>query len=374
MSRSAELEPPVAGKRRLDPVDEQREPRARLQHVELGGRVDGPVQISSPPPQGVGQREQNAPDLLGLLLLERDDVVVDLDRAERLEEQAGAAAGAPVHDSRNRGAMLAADDEHVPAVAIRDDLLLQVLRGVPAAKVGFERPAQPRPLLAKTIAQVRQFRTGIVDDVERRADLAPDIADLGLERRRGLGDRREQGKAAPDLAHGTAGDFDRGQKCRDVDERLRFEDAAFNRQRQQQLVEILGRLQSDLVVAQEASRLGRCGKSRCDGARVGQRLQHRQTRRTGRRLCEAAYRLDDPIVFERPQGTGVHETLVMLVSVRLDGAIAEYSLHAARAQGRRIGSRLWALGSSKIFVCLVEDLARAKSLELESSASPKPDH
>ena len=88
----------------------------------------------------------------------------------------------------------------------------------------------------------------------------------------------------------------------------RFEDAAFDRERQQQLVEILGRLQSDRVVAQKASRLGCRGKSGGDRARVGQRLQHRQTRRTRRRLCEAVHRLDDPVVFERPQGTGVHAT------------------------------------------------------------------
>ena len=101
-----------------------------------------------------------------------------------------------------------------------------------------------------------------------------------------------------------------------------FEDAAFDGERHQQLVEILGRLQSDLVVAQKARRLGGRGEGRRHRARVGQRLQLRQTRRTRRRLCEAVHRLDDPIVFERPQGTGVHATLVMLVSVRLDRAIA----------------------------------------------------
>ena len=50
--------------------------------------------------EGVGQREQDAADFLGFLLLERDDVVVDLDGLERLEEQARAAGRAAVDDAR----------------------------------------------------------------------------------------------------------------------------------------------------------------------------------------------------------------------------------------------------------------------------------
>ena len=83
---------------------------------------------SGRPAERIGQREQNAANLLGLLLLERDDVVVDLDGAERLEKQAGAAGGCAVDDAGDRGAMFGAHDEHVAAVAIGDDLILQVLR------------------------------------------------------------------------------------------------------------------------------------------------------------------------------------------------------------------------------------------------------
>ena len=136
-------------------------------------------------PERIGEREQDAPDLFGFLLLERDDVVVDLDRAERLEEQAGAAAGAAVDDSRNRGAMLAADDEHVAAVAVGDDLLLQILRRVPAAQIGLERAPQPRALFTQPIPQAGQLRARIVDDLVRRADLAADVGDLVLEGRDG---------------------------------------------------------------------------------------------------------------------------------------------------------------------------------------------
>ena len=46
-------------------------------------------------PERVGQREQDAVHLFALLLLERDDVVVDLDGGQRLEEQARAARELP---------------------------------------------------------------------------------------------------------------------------------------------------------------------------------------------------------------------------------------------------------------------------------------
>ena len=80
----------------------QREPRARLDDVELGRDVDRPLELVGPRAEGVGQREQDAADLLGLLLLERDDLVVDLDGLERLDEQARAAGRAAVDDAGNR--------------------------------------------------------------------------------------------------------------------------------------------------------------------------------------------------------------------------------------------------------------------------------
>ena len=325
----AQLEPAVARERRLDTVDERREPRACLQDVELGCRRDGSVHVSSAAAERVGKRQQNAADLLRLLLFERDDVVVDLDRAERFEKQAGAAPRAAVDDSRYCRAMLAADDEDVPAVAVGHDLLLEILGRVATAQVRFERSTQPRPLFTQAIAQCRELRAGVIEDFERRADLAADVGDLMLERGGRLDDRAEQWKTPTNLANGSASRVDRRQKRGEVDERLRLEDAAFDRQRHQKGIEVLRRLQSDRPVAQETGRLVRRCEGRRDGAAVGQRLQLRQTRRARRRQCKAAYRLDDPIVFERPQGTGVHEISEILVSVRLDRAIAEYSASAA---------------------------------------------
>ena len=51
-----------------------------------------------------------------------------------------------------RAAVLGLDEEHVAAVPLGDDLILQILRGVLAAQVRLERAAQPRALLAEAIA------------------------------------------------------------------------------------------------------------------------------------------------------------------------------------------------------------------------------
>ena len=102
MPRRLQLERAVGRQRRLDAVDRLREARARLQHVELGRRLDRPLQVGRARAERVGQRQQNPPDFFGFLLLERDDVVVDLDGAERLEKQARAARRRAVHDAGNR--------------------------------------------------------------------------------------------------------------------------------------------------------------------------------------------------------------------------------------------------------------------------------
>ena len=54
-------------------------------------------------------------------------------------------------------AVLGLDDEHVAAVALGDDLILQVFRGLLAAQVRLERAAQPRALLAQALANELQL-------------------------------------------------------------------------------------------------------------------------------------------------------------------------------------------------------------------------
>ena len=142
----------------------------------------------------VGQRQQYAPDLLALLLLERDDVVVDLDGGDRFDEEAGAARGAAVDDAGNGAAMLGAHDEHVAAVAIGDDLLLEVFGGVAAAHEPLQRGPQLRALAPKPLADAGQRRARIVRDVARRIDLLPDVRNLSLERGNPFHQLTEDGK------------------------------------------------------------------------------------------------------------------------------------------------------------------------------------
>ena len=107
---------------------------------------------------------------------------------EGLEIQTRAGAGTAVHDARDRGPVLGADDEHIASIPIGDDLLLQVLRRVLAAKVRLQRSAQPRPLLAQTVPNASQLRARIVYDLAAGIDLLANVGDLTLERRRGVGD------------------------------------------------------------------------------------------------------------------------------------------------------------------------------------------
>ena len=154
--------------------------------VELGRDIDRALQVVRPGAEIVGQREQDAADLLRLLFLERDDVVVDLDGLERLDEEARAAGRAAVDDSGNRGSMFGAHHQHVAAVAIGDDLLLQVFRRLPAAEKRSSVVRSFALLAAQPLADARQRGARVVGDVAGRIDLSPDVRDFALERRDAL--------------------------------------------------------------------------------------------------------------------------------------------------------------------------------------------
>src|SRR5690554_6495178 len=101
MPGGAQLEAAVSGDNRLDAANLLREAGPRLDDVELRRDVERPPQIVRPAAERVGEREQDAPDFLGFLLLQRDDVVVDLDGLQRLDEQARAGGRPAVDDARN---------------------------------------------------------------------------------------------------------------------------------------------------------------------------------------------------------------------------------------------------------------------------------
>src|SRR6476659_5071302 len=105
MPRRAKLQAAIGGDRRLDPVHEDRKQRARLQDVEFRGGANRSIEILSAATECVGEPEKNTSDLFGLLLLERDDVVVDFNGAERLEKETRAAARTAMDDPGNRGSV-----------------------------------------------------------------------------------------------------------------------------------------------------------------------------------------------------------------------------------------------------------------------------
>ena len=101
MPRGQQLEVAVSRQHRFDAVDRLRKSCACLHDVELAGGLNRLRDVFGPAAKGVGQSQQDAQDLFVLLLLERNDVVVDLDRAERFEKEARAAGGRSVNDAGN---------------------------------------------------------------------------------------------------------------------------------------------------------------------------------------------------------------------------------------------------------------------------------
>jgi hypothetical protein len=92
---------------------------------------------------------------------------------------------------------------------VGDDLLLQVLRGVLAPQVGFQRAAQPCPLPAQALADPPQLRRGIVHHVPRRIDFPLDVGDFLIERRSPFGDAVQDGKRGAAPSDRRAGGVDR---------------------------------------------------------------------------------------------------------------------------------------------------------------------
>ena len=305
MPRAAELEPAVVGERRRDAV--ARAARARPSRAARRARRRRRACASSSSARArnaFGQRQQNAPDLLLLALGQRDDVVVERDRRHRLEVQARAARRAAVHDARNRVAMFGADDDDVAAVAVGDDLVLQVLRRVAAARQRVERRAQLRALAAQRLANVAQRRARAVADVAGGIDRAPDRGGLVRERRRARRDRRAarrgrrrrlRGAIAPTRRLSTESRSAPGRaSCSGSSGWSSTSSAA------SMVVEIVRRAKaSEPPCLTKATASVVSAEPRCDLVRVGRRLERERARPAERRQRFARQRLADPIELER---------------------------------------------------------------------------
>ena len=196
-------------------------------------------------------------------------------------------------------------DQHVAAVAIRDDLLLQILRRIFAAQIRFERPAQSRPLFAEPIAEAPQLRAGVVDDLAGRIDLATDVRDLALERGRGL--RRRPPRS------GNAARLRRMPVARRVDRCRETSPAPADASASSARPSTASASGSRQIARAPAARISPCAPRipRGFGGR-GQQRRHlprsvagcsRASRSApGGVSARSADSLDDPIEFEGPQG------------------------------------------------------------------------
>ena len=283
------------------------ENRARLDHVELGRDVDRALQIVGTPAESIRELEEDPAHFLRLLLLERDDVVVDLDRVERFEIDARAARGCAVHDPRNRGAMFGADDDHVAAVAIGDDLVLQVFRRVAPAHVRLERRPQLRPLAPQPVADARERRARVVGHLARRIDLPADFGDFALERRDPLDQLPQDREHRRRIPHRRARVLDRFEKVGEAEQASRLERAPLDVQRLDDCLEVRRRAEREAgMIAEEAGPFGCRALGGEDGGHVRHRTEVRQAFGAGRRHRQIDDRRHDLIKLERAQGTWVH--------------------------------------------------------------------
>ena len=209
-------------------------------------------------------------------------------------------AGAAVDDAGDRGAVLRADDEHVAAVAVGDDLLLQVLRRVLAAQVGLERSAQPRALLAQAVADAPQLGARVVDDLAATGSILRRTSAISRSNdAAGFDDRAEPRERRRGAADAGGGRVDGCQERREPEEVQRLERAPFDGERFEDRVELRGRAQRDLAGArEEPRRFGRRRERGRDRARVGQRCRRARPVRARRRLRQPADGRDDAIEFE----------------------------------------------------------------------------
>ena len=308
MSGFRELDPRIAGELRLHAVDETGEARPCLYDVErLGGGQRVP-QLEGAPAEGGRQARQNPMDLLAFLLLQGHDVVVDLDGAERLEEQTGSAAGAAVHDAGDGGAMLRPNHQDEPSGSFGHHPFLQVLGRVPPAQVRLERAAQPVALSTQPIPQRAQPGAGVVDHLALGIDGRANGVDLLLERVCGVENGRERRIGSPrGLSERGADAVHRSQEAGQTEELQRLQGPSLHGQRGDRLSQVGRGVETEPGVGFEVGHSLAGGRQRGgDLAGIGFRGAAGDRGGAQRRERQAADRGHDAIEFERLQGSVVH--------------------------------------------------------------------
>ena len=212
-----------------------------------------------------------------------------------------------MHDAGNPAAMLGLHEEHVAAVPFRDDLVLQILRGVLAAQVRLERASQARALLAQPLPNELQLGARMVDDITRRVDLVARLRRLAFERLGAAARGFEQRKRSRRASDSSPRFVDRIEKRSEREQAERFERAPFNGQCGQNLRQIGGCAQRERPVGDDVPR--RLARSRLklgDLVGVGRRPQVPEALGPHGRESKVFDGVDDPIEFEGAQGAWLH--------------------------------------------------------------------
>ena len=155
-------------------VHRDRQQRHRLDRVELAERRGHRLDRGGARADAGGELLQDAHDLAPLGVLQLDDVVVELDRRQRLDEQARARARAAVDDAGELAPLLGLQQQHVAVVARRDDAVLQQPLALGAPEVALhharELGAQPQ----QRAPQLGEPGRGVVAELARRQERPAD--------------------------------------------------------------------------------------------------------------------------------------------------------------------------------------------------------
>ncbi len=300
MARPDEFECAVGTETRLRCPRAPREPRLRLHDVEGRRDADRAFQVVRPRTKRVGQREQDAPDLLGFALFQFDQLVVDVHRAQWFEEQAGTAGGRAVHDAWNRTAVLGLHHEHVAAVTVGDHLVLQVLRCLAFAQEAVESRSQAGALLPQPLADNGEGRTGIVGHVTAGFDLPANVGNLVPERRHPFDQPHQIGERGPGLRHRAPRLLDGFEELRESEQPQRLQGTSARGQRLEGRFEFRRRAQRKSLMRLEEPHAFRGGAERCcHPLCAGQRRQHLDLGSPHRRDGELRHRGHDAVELER---------------------------------------------------------------------------
>ncbi len=145
VARGDQLQPAVLDDLGRDRVHVAGEEGHGLDGVQLAQDRGRLAEVVGPVAHAARQLAQDPDHLAALLVLQGDDVVVQLDRGQRLHEQARPRAGRAVDDAGELAAMLRLQQQHVAVVAGRDELVLQDAVGVLPAQEAFHHARELRP-------------------------------------------------------------------------------------------------------------------------------------------------------------------------------------------------------------------------------------